>query len=96
MVGTYFELKLGSAVKTYCLYETTAPARYDGFGTIELASSEFGGKWTRLILIETTDHAWQCGRYSSGLFGATPSDLLSEADIADALYQRIKGPVATD
>lgn len=50
---------------------TTAPADYDGFGTMSLESTgEWRGKVLRRVLVDPDCIAWQTSRYASGLCGS--------------------------
>jgi len=49
---------------------TTAPAAYDGFGTVELSpevGTDMRGRPLRLVVIQPDHLDWQLSRYSSGL-----------------------------
>jgi hypothetical protein len=88
-MNNVFDLKLGSFEQSYRVYETSAPIRYDGFGTI---SMHFGVT-PRWVLIRHEHEKWQVARYASGLF--TPSQVDLDGGtvswITEELHKRLIG-----
>lgn len=66
------KLQIGTIEREYSLFETHASRSYDGFGTIEIESSEYEGKVKRWVLIDAQHQEWQTQRYGSGMHSATP------------------------
>ena len=64
---------IGSFTQTYIICWTTAPAGYDGFGTITVYDDESSPN-NRLVLIATEHFEWQTGRYRSGMYSVTEPD----------------------
>jgi hypothetical protein len=69
------------------LARTTAPAQYDGFGTVTLGHADAVTVWPpmpahRLVLILPEHYEWQARRYISGMFAIGPVnfDQLSPAE----------------
>lgn len=71
---------------------TTAPAAYDGFGTISLVETYDGeGKEARIVLIRDEHFVWQTMRYSSGCHTASPFD---KEGVVEWLWKRISSGTA--
>ncbi len=62
------------------LYQTHAPLRYDGFGTVTVSQDREGTG--RLVGIQSSALDWQLERYGSGLYIAQPFHvgMLTESD----------------
>lgn len=75
---------------SYTAHQITAPAAYDGFGTISLRDWTYDGKTTRLILIREEHRRWQEGRYNSGMFYLAEPEVELSA-IMETLWHRIAG-----
>lgn len=76
------------------LVRTTAPAAYDGFGTIHLRDSYLNDRPARLVLIDAKSWDWQTGRYSSGMHGFEVEELggtgmFTERDIVEIIWGRV-------
>lgn len=62
------------------LATTTAPANYDGFGTLTLAPNPLMGPQGRLVLIHPEHLEWQIRRYASGNYFGGPVPFPSEPE----------------
>ena len=83
---------IGTFDRTYGLYETSAPANYDGMGTLVIAeSADDHGKPTRYVLIDEKARAWQEGRNSSGLHFTRPVEGISALYVQEKLVRRVLG-----
>lgn len=88
VTATTCRLAIGDGEVTLHLYRTTAPERYDGFGTVTLTTYDD----ERYVLIPEVALEWQLSRYGSGLYPVTPDDGYDRADIATRLSERIRNP----
>ena len=90
------------------LARTTAPAQYDGFGTVTLGHADAVTVWppmppSRIVLILPEHYEWQARRYISGMFAVgpvnfdqlCPEDGKPQAELADYPGQRGWNPCAT-
>ena len=90
---TRVTVQIGDIRRIYQLWTTTSPKAYDGCGTLEVYDpGEVDGRQeTRYVLIEEGHVAWQTARYASGLGTPAANDEISEAEIANRLWDRIHG-----
>ncbi len=90
--ATKLHAAIGEIRYSYLLYMTTAPVRYDGFGTLTIY--DCGGVGTgsvkRYVLIDEKHLDWQTGRYASGLYCAEPCDAIDANDLAQRLWRAIQ------
>jgi hypothetical protein len=69
---------------------TTAPANYDGFGTVEMeadAGEDNRGLTIRKVAVQHEHLDWQMARYASGLHGVVTA---ADADVFRSIW-RLKG-----
>jgi hypothetical protein len=102
---TEVKVTLGTFSRTYLLWETTAPARYDYHGTLHLygpESPERGSGETRFVLIPDVDRLvpdidrpnwpsepYQVGRYHSGLHGTRRAEFFDRAQVGEMLVEKL-------
>lgn len=80
-------IAIGSHSVTYLLFKTTAPQRYDGFGTMTVYDN---GTGTRYVLIDAKHLEWQKGRNGSGLHVTDPCDSISQRDLENRFSEVIR------
>lgn len=80
------KVMIGKFEAEYVLYNTKAPAAYDGFGTISLDTHSGG----RTVAIQVRNEEWQTMRYRSGLHQAEKlDDPGMDVWLADMLLNRM-------
>ncbi len=98
---TEIAVTIGGWGRCYVLVRTDAPSSYDGFGTLELYTTQGGTKegyppakepgLERSVLVDVEHQEWQEGRYRSGLH----SYELVEGDLTqwvqEKLYDKLTG-----
>jgi hypothetical protein len=61
--------------KIYLAFSTRAPRNFDGFDTVTIYE-DYLVEGARLVLVHRDHREWQLRRYSSGLHGCDPVDIL--------------------
>ena len=79
-------IQIGETKSSWEVWETDAPAEYDGFGTFQIMAVDK----ERTVLIRTEHWDWQTQRYSSGMHLHKPSSL-AEEDVQMFLWNRLLG-----
>ncbi len=95
---TMVTVKIGKFERTYILVRTNAPLKYDGFGTLELYTTE-GAKGVdleRTVLVDVEHREWQEGRYRSGLHSYELVDEDLSAWVTERLYKRLTGDLKVE
>jgi hypothetical protein len=89
--ATKLHLAIGEIRYDFLLYMTTAPARYDGFGTMTIydCGGLGTGKVERFVVINEKHLDWQIGRYASGLYCSEPCNLIDANDLAQRFWNAI-------
>jgi hypothetical protein len=99
---TEIAVTIGGWGRCYVLVRTDAPPRYDGFGTLELYTTDDGIGETpppgrvptpleRSVLVDVEHQEWQEGRYRSGLYSYEVVDEDLGAWVQEKLYDRLMG-----
>lgn len=87
------KIQIGSIKTEYTVYETNAPAIYDGFATITIRDDwplvEYNDNPGRLVLVQTEHLEWYAYRYSSGLFYHGIPKYIDWRAIEDILIKRL-------
>ena len=86
-------VSIAGAEIVYAIAHTRAPKSYDHGNTIEVAglgAMEEG----RLVLVQTRDLEWSCGRYLSGLYSFTPAEGWVTPLVGEWLWKRLLGEEA--
>lgn len=98
---TRVEVALGSFRRTYRLWETRAPARYDYHGTLHLYGPTSPDKdESRFVLIPDGPERnplapvfeaepYQVGRYRSGLYGTCRAEMFDRDQVGEMLLEAL-------
>ena len=96
---TEIAVTIGGWGRCYVLARTDAPKRYDGFGTLELyttepdpgKSSSVDNFLERSVLVDVEHQEWQEGRYRSGLHSYELVDEDLTQWVQEKLYEKLTG-----
>lgn len=102
-VQTQVDIQLGTFKRTYRLWETTAPARYDYHGTLHLYGPLNPDKdESRFVLIPDGlglapigrgtgpgEEPYQVGRYRSGLYATVRAEFFDRTQIGEMLVEAL-------
>lgn len=75
------KVQIGDWTAEYHAFETTAPVRYDAGDTLTMHTRTEGKATIRLVLIEKRNIEWSRGRYGSGMYALTQTDIYCPAHI---------------